>query len=408
MSRYLNHFLIALALAGGVAVPWLSGSSFTATLMSQIAIAAVFSVSFNLMWGTTGLLSFGHALYFGAGAFTVMHLTRMVNDGGLAVPIALLPAAGGLCGLVLGLVLGSVATRRGGIAFAMITMGLGELAFSLSQTLKGTFGGESGISADRTQGPEMFGLTFGPYLQAYYLILAWALLCLGMMYYLTKTPLGRIATAVRDNPERAGFLQFDPYVVRLMMYVAASVFAGIAGGLSSLLYEIVTVEALSLNISSNVVLMSVIGGTGHFFGPVMGASLVTWLQSTLSDHSEAWLFYYGIFFVAMIVFAPGGLAGIWVGAVRMLTGQNRLAALRAVAGRALRLAPLVMGAVLAIELAYRASVVSTRGTELHLFGAITLDAANLWSWSVPGLCLAAGIWLLAAGRRGARKPEDRA
>ena len=131
MNRTLKIVVLLTALAVAVGLPWFSRSSFTTTLMSQVAIFAVFAVSFNLMWGGTGMLSFGHALYFGAGAFTVIHAMRAVNDGALTVPIAFLPVLGGFCSLVLGLVLGAVATRRSGIAFAMITMGLGELAYSL-------------------------------------------------------------------------------------------------------------------------------------------------------------------------------------------------------------------------------------------------------------------------------------
>ncbi|MCO5090886.1 branched-chain amino acid ABC transporter permease [Bosea sp. (in: a-proteobacteria)] len=398
--------LLGLAALGLLATlpAWL-GSSYATTILCQIGIAIVFALSYNLLMGETGMLSFGHAVYFGTGAYSVVHLMRAVNEGALAVPIALLPLAGGLVALVVAGLIGLVVMRRSGIAFAMITLGLGEVAVSVAQMFKGPFGGESGIAADRVAGPTLAGLTFGPQRELYWLVLGWTLIAMLAMYALTRTPLGRIANAVRDNAERVSYLQFDPHVVRLIMYCAAGLFAGIAGGLAAIVYEIVTVEALSLATSSNVVLMSFIGGTGHFLGPAMGAALVTWLQSALSSYSDAWLFYYGVFFILTVVYTPVGLAGLLKHAFsEAAAGRGAILLARGLAA-ILRALPLLVGAILLTELCYRISSVSTRGRSLTVAGW-RIDAGSPLAWVAAIALIVIGVWLLRQLRRtrAAREP----
>ena len=130
------------------------------------------------------------------------------------------------------------------------------------------------------------------------------------MYLLTQTPLGRVANAVRDNPERTPFIGYDTHRVRTIQYSLAAFFAGIAGGLFAINYEIVTAETVGRIESGNVLMMTYIGGVGHFFGPILGAVLVTFMQLSLANITHAWLLYFGLLFMGMVLWAPNGLAGI--------------------------------------------------------------------------------------------------
>ena len=159
------------------------------------------------------------------------------------------------------------------------------------------FGGEGGIATNRAVGQPWHGISYGPQIQVYYLIAGWCFVCMIAMFALTQTPLGRMANAVRDNPERARFVGYNPTRVRYLMLCLAAFFAGIAGALGTINYEIVTAENVGVAASGNVLIMAFIGGVGHFFGPIIGAVLVTFLQSALSSYTQAWLLYFGLFFL---------------------------------------------------------------------------------------------------------------
>ncbi|KEJ94866.1 branched-chain amino acid transport system permease protein [Pseudosulfitobacter pseudonitzschiae] len=382
------------------ALPLVLTSNYAMALMCQIGVSIVFALSYNLLMGETGMLSFGHAVYYGTGAFTVIHYMAQVNEGQLAFPIAVLPVFGGIAALILGLAFGAVVTRRAGIAFAMITLGLGEVAIAASHMFHGPFGGEAGKSADRTIGPTFAGLDFGPTNELYWLVLAWVLASVGLMYFLTRTPLGRIANAVRDNAERVAYLRFNPRLVRLIMYAFSAFFAGIAGGLSAIIFEIVTFEVFSLNTSSMVVLATFIGGTGNFLGPVLGATLVTWLQSSLSQFTDAWILYLGLFFMFMVSFAPEGLIGLLHKILRPKAGFKRRLLLRQATARAIRLIPFGVGGVAIVELTYRISPISTRSTDFVIAGH-HFDAQTPLPWLLSAAMLLLGLVVLLRRPRAA-------
>src|SRR5260221_1084978 len=302
-------FWSAVAVAFAV-LPFIFSQSFALSMLSQMGIAIIFALSYNMLLGQTGLLSFGHAVYFGLGAFFCAHALNFIGAGKFWFPVTLVPLIGGLAGLVFGLLLGFVTTRRAGTPFAMISLGIAEMVAASALMFTTFFGGEGGIATNRAVGKAFMGVTYGPQIQVYYLIAGWCLVTMIMMFALPATPLGRMANAVRDNPERAKFVGYNPTRVRWLMMSLASFFAGIGGGLAAINYEIVTAETLGLVASGNVVLMAFIGGIGHFWGPIIGAVLVTLLQSALSNYTQAWLLYFGLFFLVIIMFSPGGIANL--------------------------------------------------------------------------------------------------
>lgn len=370
---------IALAL---VVLPYVPGldSGFGRSLLSQIGIAAIFALSYNLLLGQTGLLSFGHAVFFGLGSYFAIHALRMIN-GGLPLPVFLLPLFGALGGLVFGLLFGAIMTRRGGTVFAMISLGVGELVGAASLMFTGFFGGEEGISADRTEAPHLFGLRFATQIEVYYLIAAWFLISLVAMYAFTRTPVGRMCNAVRDNAERAEFVGYNPRRVRFIAFVMAGTFAGVAGGLNAINYEIVTADSLSAIRSGGVLLMAFIGGMGHFFGAILGAALITWVQVSLSEYSAGWQLYLGLFFVVMVLFAPGGLAELIMRHKPLL--QSR-ALPRVLASYLLALPPLLVmlfGTVMFLEMNYLMATKPELGNKLTVFW-MDLDASQIGPWAL--------------------------
>lgn len=395
MFSWRRLLVWAAAAAVMIVAPLVFTQGFAVSMLSQMGIAIIFALSYNMLLGQTGMLSFGHAVYFGLGAFFSAHALNAIGAGTFGWPVSLLPLIGGVAGLVFGVIFGYVTTKHSGTPFAMISLGIAEMVAACSLMFPSFFGGEGGISTDRVVGEAVMGITFGPSLQVYYLIAAWCFVCMIAMFALTQTPLGRMANAVRDNPERARFVGYNPTRVRFLMLSLAGFFAGIAGALEVINFELITAERLGTVASGNVLLMAFIGGIGHFYGPIIGAVLVTFLQSALSNYTQAWLLYFGLFFLVMILFAPGGIASLItlhkpVVQTRML-GRLALPYVAAAASAAV----LMLGLVALVEMLYHIETKAEQvGTVMSLFGR-QLDAATAQPWIVAAIILIAGGGLLA-------------
>lgn len=385
----------AIALFGAVALslPVFFPQDFTLSMLSSMGIAIILALSYNMLYGQAGVLSFGHAVYSGLGAYCAIHMLAAINAG-FPFPVGMLPLVGGLAGLVFGVLFGYLSTRRAGTPFAMITLGLSELVSTCAYMMPGLFGGELGISANRTRGGLDWGIEYGTQAQVYYLIAAWMLASMAAMYAFTRTPLGQIANALRDNAERLRFIGYNAHLVRFQVQLISSFFAGVAGALSAINYEIVTVDSMGLHASGMMMLMTVIGGAGSFFGPVFGAILVTFLQTAVGAYTQAWPFYFGLLFLVVIYCVPEGLSSL----VTMHRPVWRMPLL-------LRLLPsyglacaagltMLAGIVAAVEAIYRWSDHATANT-LVLFGA-TFSPASAATWIFSTTATGVGALLLLA------------
>lgn len=379
-------------------LPLIFSQGFAITLLSQMGIAIIFALSYNMLLGQSGMLSFGHAVYSGLGAYIAVHALNMASKGQLWMPVSLLPLVGGLAGAFFGVLFGYVTTKRAGTTFAMITLGIGELVFSCSLMFPEFFGGEGGITTNRVFGQPFLGITFGPAIQVYYLIAIWCLASMALMYAWSQTPLGRIANAVRDNPERAEFVGYDTHKVRWLTLIISAFFAGISGALACINFEIVTAENVSAARSGGVLFAAFIGGVGFFFGPIIGACLFVYFFAALSDHSKAWLLYLGLFFLMMVVFAPGGIASLIMMQLPVIARKRfgELVPRYAAAGAAGLL--LLAAIVLTIEMTYKVSVDSANGTVMKLFG-VEFDAAAPVPWILAAVLWIAGGWLFNVARK---------
>ena len=381
-----------------IVAPLVFTSSLGRTLLSQMGVAIIVCLSYNMLLGQGGMLSFGHAVHSGLGAFLAIHVLTLVDAGTLHLPVSLIPLAGGLGGLGFAFVLGWVTTKKAGTTFAMITLGIGELVAAMSLMLPGIFGGEGGISGDRVVGAHPLGITFGPQIQLYYLIAIYTFICTGLMFAFTGTPLGRMLNAVRDNPERVEFVGYDTQKVRYFAFLVAGFFAGISGGLSALNYELVTSEVVNGLHSGAYLLFTFLGGATFFFGPIIGGILMVLATVVLSELTRAWLLYLGLIFLFMVMYAPGGIASLIMMNLRVASfGKLRPLLLHYLALVATAFIVLV-GASALIEMVYHVQLNSFQGPGVPFMG-FTLDSSALTSWMGAVLVLAVGLMLFEFSRR---------
>ena len=382
-----------------IVAPMLFRSGLALTMLSQIGYLIIICLSYNMLLGQGGMLSFGHAVYTGLGSFLAIHAMNLAGEGALPVPLVLIPLVGGLAGMFFAILLGFVTTKKSGTTFAMITLGIGELVASMALMFPEFFGGEGGITTDRVYGKPFFGITFGPAIEVYYLIAVYCFVCTAAMFAFTGTPLGRILNAVRDNPERVEFIGYNTQRVRYFAFIIAGFFAGIGGGLAAINFEIVT-GADSVNVlrSGGYLLFTFLGGATFFFWPIIGAVLLVFASVLLSELSKAWLLYLGLVFLFMVMYAPGGIASLIMMNLR-LAKFGKLRGLwpsyLALGGTAL---VAVLGAAAMVEMTYHLQLNAALGPDLNFLGA-TLQANSVGSWFGAGFVLLTGLGLFELCRR---------
>jgi len=380
-----------------LAAPLVFTESFALTMMIQMGTMIIFALSYNMLLGQGGMLSFGHAVYSGLGAYMTVHALNLVGTGAFYFPVPLLPLIGGLAGLGFGLLFGYVTTLRAGTTFAMISLGIGEMVFACALMFPGFFGGEAGVSTNRVVGQPFLGLTFGPAIQVYYLVALWCFLSMVAMFALTQTPLGRMANAVRDNPERAEFVGYDTQKVRFLQLALSAFFAGVSGALSCINFEIVSAENVSAIRSGGVLFATFIGGVPFFFGPILGAIVFIFFVVALSGFTKAWLLYLGLFFVLMVLYAPGGIASLILMQLPVLRARRFGELLGPYAAAALAALVALCGLIGVVEMVYRLSEQGAN-TVLNVFG-VSFDARDTAPWLVFTAVLAAGLAALRLAAR---------
>lgn len=371
--------------------PFLFRSNFSLAFMCQVGALSIFAIAYNLLLGRLGLLSFGHAVFFGLAGFSTAHLMVSLNGEASAIWLPFVPLAGALVGALAGVVVGFISVRSGGVAFAMISLGIAELVSSSALIFVSFFHGETGISFDRTMSP-VWGITFGPLRQVYWLVALWLLLVLAFMTHLGRTPLGLAGYAVRDNAERTGFLGFQPVRIRFITFVVSAALAGVGGALYAIIFEHIGFESIGLAQTGLVLFMVYIGGTGSFFGPLIGALLVTYLHTVVSRLTPAWSFYLGVLFLIVVMYVPGGLGGLISNHARIVRKLPRLLGSLVVpyAAAAAAMVPAFLGTVILVEMAGFISSPARNGTIITVF-SIPLDIASAASWAIGLVLFALGL-----------------
>lgn len=286
-------------------------------LATKVLIYGLYALGFNLLYGYTGLLSFGHAAYFGLGAYgtglAVARLKVASLWGGLA--IGLLTAGVGAA------IIGFFCLRRRGIYFALLTLAFAQLLYFIGFQLAGVTGGDDGLRGIPTLPVVLPGLTIpldSP-LALYYFILALVGLAVMGLKRILESPFGAVLQAIRENSDRTSACGYDINRIKHLSFVFSGLFAGLAGSLSAIYLRIVPIENLHWATSGQVVMMTLLGGAGTFFGPFVGAAVFLVLEDILSIFTESWPLVIGLIFIGFVLFLPKGIWGTV--AERLLAGR---------------------------------------------------------------------------------------
>ncbi|MEP3246293.1 MAG: branched-chain amino acid ABC transporter permease [Sneathiella sp.] len=378
-------------------VPSFLGNPASVLTFNQMGIAVILAVSYNLLIGNTGLLSLGHAAYFGFGGFFAVHVVRYVSAGDSLLALPFIPVFGGLAGLLGAVILGSFTTKRGGLIFAMLSFAMAELVLASSSVFGRFYGG----SIDRTEIPTFFGLDFQSDILISYMVWSWVLICLLVAAFFNASPLGKLTKAAGQNAERVEYIGYSQHKLKYVTFCLAGFLAGIAGALFALTYEFVTVEIISLKQSWLILQMVFIGGIGTFWGPPLGAILLTLLFSGFRDLTDIWNLYAGLVFLAIVLFAPHGLTGIVQTLYRKSRASDLPRTLKHFGILTLASASMILGFVGLCEMIYAVRNPWLFTGDLSLFW-IQVNPQALFPWLLFSALFIAGLLVF---RRTYRPPE---
>ncbi|HDH99033.1 MAG: branched-chain amino acid ABC transporter permease [Deltaproteobacteria bacterium] len=310
MNRITKSVLWVVLLIILAFYPQLFGFYFT-NIFVVFAIFALFAVSFNMLLGYTGLLSFGHAMFFGTGGYaTAIALERIQG-------LPLLPAIliGLLAAIVLALILCPLLVRVSGVAFAMLTLAFGQLLHVLAMKLRWLTGGEDGVGGFPIPPfniPGIVSIDIADPIKFYYFAMVVLGISIWTVWFITKTPFGSIQVGIRDNPVRVDYLGFKVPQTKAIILIMSSGFAGIAGSIYALFQNLISADdAYHVGNSFAPIIMTVVGGVGSFFGPIIGSGILSIIDEMTSRYTERVDLVTGLILILMIMFAPGGLASLF-------------------------------------------------------------------------------------------------
>jgi branched-chain amino acid transport system permease protein len=287
---------------------WLPLAGSYVELGTRVVIYALAAMALNFLLGYTGVLSFGHAAYFGLGAYgTALTIKYLIPS----TPVGML--AGIVLGTVAAAIIGPMIVRLRGVYFAMCTIAFGQVFYFIAFQWFSLTGGDDGVSAWHRE-PLHFGFATLDILNSnkafYYFVLAVFAVSAAAMAFLLRSPFGRTLLAIRENERRARFLGIPVDQHIWMSWVVSCFFVSIAGTLFSLMNDFVDPRALRWDQSGNFVIMAVLGGMRSFWGPLIGAAIFLVLQDYISSETQNWMSFIGLFFVLVVLFFPRGVLGI--------------------------------------------------------------------------------------------------
>jgi len=277
----------------------------------SFAIFSLYAVTLNILLGYMGVLSFGHAMFFGTGAYAVALVLRHI-EGFPLLPTILV---GGLAGCLLALILSPLLVRVSGTAFAMLTLAFSMLIFVAALKFREITGGEDGIgvtSIPPLNIPGLVSIDMTDKINFYYFAIIVVAICLYLLWFYTKTPFGSLIVGVRDNALRMDYLGFNLPQTKAINLVVSGTFAGIAGAVHALLMKLVsTVGVLDINTSFKPLMMAYIGGVGSFSGPIIGSGILHILEDVVIRFTPRIGLVNGTVFILVVLFAPMGLVGLF-------------------------------------------------------------------------------------------------
>jgi branched-chain amino acid transport system permease protein len=287
---------------------WMDAVGGYTELACRVVVLGLAAMALNFLLGFTGVLSFGHAAYFGLGAYgAAMTLKFLVPSTALAI------AVGVIVGAVAAALIGALIVKLRGTYFAMVTIAFGQVFYFIAFRWNTVTGGDDGITGWQRQ-PLNLGFTTIDIQHSdkafYFLVLAFFAIGVGIMALLLRSPLGRTLVAIRENERRARFLGIPVERHIWLSFVISGALCALAGSLYALLSNFTDPRSLHWTLSGNFVIMAVLGGMRSFWGPLVGAAIFVVLQDYVSSHTENWMSFIGLFFVLVVLFFPRGVLGI--------------------------------------------------------------------------------------------------
>ncbi|MBI9085492.1 MAG: branched-chain amino acid ABC transporter permease [Desulfobacterales bacterium] len=289
-------------------------------LVTEVIVFSLYAVSYNLLLGYSGLLSFGHAMFFGTGAYTTAvalgHIPGLPIYGAIIISV--------LVTTVVGFLVGGLLLRHKGSYFALLTLAFNALFYAIATKWYTITGGDDGLSVFRPDLNLGFVRLNMADITTFYFF---TLVCIGAVilfcWYFSHTAMGKTVLLMRENEERMKFIGYDTNITRLILFTFTGALAGLAGSFYALFFEFTSISAISIDMTTTVLLMTFIGGTGSFGGPILGALVFTYLQDFLSDITDRWPLVMGFIFIVMVLYVPAGLSGIVTALKDRLAGARR-------------------------------------------------------------------------------------
>jgi branched-chain amino acid transport system permease protein len=310
ISKKLASFLSIAALFIIGAVLPLVLRRYHLNILTEIMFLALYAVSYNLLLGYAGLLSFGHAMFFGTGAFTTA--VALIHIPGLSLWNVILLAV--LATTVVGFLVGGLLLRTKGSYFALLTLAFNSLFYAVATKWHSITGGDDGLSITR---PSLnLGFTtvkMASIANFYYLTLVLVGAAIVFCWHFTHTAMGQTVLLMRENEERMKFLGYNTHISRLLLFAFTGAVAGLAGCFYTLHFEFVSISAISIDMTTAVLLMTFVGGTRTFWGPILGTFVYVLLQNYLSNITDRWPIFMGLLFIFMVLVIPGGLSQVFQG-----------------------------------------------------------------------------------------------
>ena len=372
IARLVRHPL-AWLFAWFLALPFLmTAANSTVSLGTEIVVFTLLAIAYNLLMGYTGLVSFGHSAFFGLGGYAA-GLTQIHVAQGMGVPLLAGVAAAALAGAAIGFLL----MRKRGVYFSLLTLAFTQMFFYIVYGATAVTGGENGLG-----GIERFPVSLGPLRLDladkrvyYYAAAALAAAAIWLLWRIVHSPFGRVLEAIRENEQRASFVGYDVKRYKLTAFVVSCAFSGLAGALYTFLLNFAYPESLHVTMAGEIAAMTLVGGMRSFVGPAVGAAVFVFMRDTLSSWTQNWLIYFGVIFIAFVMFSPNGIVGV----AERLRGLRRRAE---VAGHAPPAAAVAAVAVVAAPAAARGpaaameTLLEVRGLTRRFGALAAVDGAS--------------------------------
>jgi branched-chain amino acid transport system permease protein len=277
---------------------------FQMRMVTEIVILALLVMTWKMMLNEGGLFSFGHAVYFGLGAYASvlgwLHIKGLSLMSGIFL--------GGLVAGVVGFILSAFLVRMSGTYYALLTLAFNQLIWAIVWKWRDVTGGDDGLG--KFPKPDLLGISMRNPVNYYYLSLAIVAICMFLCWYFSKTPLGSVVKGIKSNEERSKFIGFNVGASKIIFLTMLAFFAGISGALYAQFQEFIGASSIDLVMSTHVIFMAFIGGVGHFWGPLLGSGIYVYLSEYLSHYTDRWELIFGIVVVILVLVAPQGILGI--------------------------------------------------------------------------------------------------